>query len=394
MIINTLLDQDAYKFSMCQAIFHQHNGKQAEWAFKCRNPDVKFTPEMLEQIEREVDHYCQLRFTEQELADLQAKLPWLKKDYIDFLRFWHPRREEIFIGTDAPCGLTIRFKGSALNVSPYETPIMAIVTETYYRMSGQYDKMFSQFKEKVENDIANFKSGKYPTITFSEFGFRRRLSFEAQEYFIKRYLEEKVPGFVGTSDVFFAIKYGTKAVGTMAHEYCMLCGQGYPERNQSYSNMYMMDSWVKEYGILNGIALTDTIGTDAFLKDFDLTKATLFSGVRHDSSDPYEWGNKMLDHYKKLGIDPKTKTLLFSDSLNYEKAFDLNDYFKSDAKVAFGIGTYLVGPVEGALNIVIKPIAFDGHPVCKLSDCVGKNMCEDPAYIDYLKRCVEWRLAH
>ena len=391
-IINTLLDQDAYKYSMGQAIFHQHNGKMATWAFKCRNKDVKFSSDEVEEILAQVDHYCTLRYTEDELTWLQEKFPWLRKDYIDFLRFWHPRREDIEITTDAECGLNVRFHGSALNVSPYETPIMAIITETHYKMSGRYAEMLDQFKANVEANIQGFKSGKYDVGCFSEFGFRRRLSFEAQDYFVRRMTEERIPSFIGTSDVYLAVKYGVKAVGTMAHEFAMLCGQGYPERNPAFSNQYMMESWVKEYGILNGIALTDTIGTSAFLRDFRLTFATLFSGVRHDSADPYEWGETMIEHYKKYGIDPKTKTLLFSDSLDLERATKLYKHFKDRAKVAFGIGTALVGPVQGALNIVIKPIEFDGLPVAKLSDTIGKNMCEDPAYIEYLRKTIQWRL--
>lgn len=393
-IIKSLLDQDAYKFSMGQAIFHQHNGKQIDWSFKCRNKDVHFSSEEIEEIKRQIELYTQLHFTEEELAFLSRKFIWLKKDYIDFLRFWHPRSEEISVGTDSPCGLTVEISGSAVNVSPYETPIMSIITETHYRMSGKYDDMMAEFKENVEDEITKMKKGAYDVGVFSEFGFRRRLSFEAQDYFLKRITEEKIPGFIGTSNVYFAKKYDVVAAGTMAHEYCMLCGQGYQERNPAYSNKYMMDSWIKEYGVLNGIALTDTIGTPVFLKDFQLTYATLFSGVRHDSADPYEWGDKMIEHYKKLGIDPLTKTLLFSDSLDLERATAINKYFKGKAKVAFGIGTALVGPVHNALNIVIKPTAIDNNPVAKLSDAPGKNMCKDPEYIDYLKRTVDWRLNH
>lgn len=393
-IIKSLLENDAYKFSMGQAIFHQHNGKQVSWSFKCRNKDVHFSEGEVKEIKRQIGLYSLLRFTEEELDFLSKKFIWLKKDYIDFLRFWHPRLEEIVIGTDSPCGLTIEINGSAVNVSPYETPIMAIITETHYRMSGKYNEMLDEFKQNVEEEISKIKNGTYDVGIFSEFGFRRRLSFEAQDYFLRRMTEEKIKGFIGTSDVYFAKKYNVIAAGTMAHEYCMLCGQGYPERNPAYSNKYMMDSWIKEYGILNGIALTDTIGTPAFLKDFQLTYAILFSGVRHDSADPYEWGDNMIKHYKSLGIDPKTKTLLFSDSLDLARATEINKYFKDKAKVAFGIGTALVGPVHGALNIVIKPTAVDENPVAKLSDTSGKNMCKDPEYIDYLKRAVEWRLSH
>jgi nicotinate phosphoribosyltransferase len=182
-------------------------------------------------------------------------------------------------------------------------------------------------------------------------------------------------------------------MGTMAHEFIMLA-QGYHEWNPAYSNKYMLDSWVKEYGILNGIALTDTISTDVFLKDFQLTFATLFNGVRHDSGDPYVWGDKMINHYKELGINPLTKTLLFSDSLTLDKANELYKYFKDKCKVAFGIGGAWASPKGKELNIVIKPTEIDGQPIAKLSDASGKNMCKDPNYIDYLTKTINWRLTH
>ena len=156
-----------------------------------------------------------------------------------------------------------------------------------------------------------------------------------------------------------------------------------------------MDAWVKEYGVLNGIMLTDTIGTEVFLKDFDLTFATLFAGVRHDSGDPYKWGDSIIKHYEKLGIDAKTKTLLFSDSLNFEKANDLYAYFKDKCQVAFGIGTYLSNDCdEEPLNIVMKVTKCNGQDVAKISDTPGKGMCKNKEYVDYLQRSIEWRLAY
>ena len=152
-IITSLLDQDAYKFSMGQAIFHQHNGKQVAWSFKCRNKDVRFGADEVAEIKRQIELYTQLHFTEEELAFLAKKFVWLKKDYIDFLRFWHPRMDEIKVGTDSPCGLSIEISGSAVNVSPYETPIMAIVTETHYKMSGKYGEMLAEFKKNVDDEI-------------------------------------------------------------------------------------------------------------------------------------------------------------------------------------------------------------------------------------------------
>ena len=199
--------------------------------------------------------------------------------------------------------------------------------------------------------------------------------------------------FVGTSNVLCAMKFGLTPVGTMAHEWIMCVGQGNHKHNPAYSNWYALDAWVKEYGVLNGTALTDTITTDCFLKDFQLTYATLFSGVRHDSGDPYEWGDKMIAHYENLGIDAKRETLLFSDSLDFERADKLFRYFNGRAKVAFGIGTYLSNDTSvPALNIVMKVTKCNGCDVAKVSDTPGKGMCKNPEYVDYLERCIRWRM--
>ena len=145
--------------------------------------------------------------------------------------------------------------------------------------------------------------------------------------------------------------------------------------------------------MLNGTALTDAITTDCFLKDFQLTYATLFSGVRHDSGDPYEWGDKMIAHYQSLGIDAASKTLLFSDSLDFDRATSLYRYFSGKAKVAFGIGTYISNDTKvPPLNIVMKTTMCNGMDVAKMSDIMGKGMCKNPAYEHYLKRCIDWRM--
>ena len=181
----------------------------------------------------------------------------------------------------------------------------------------------------------------------------------------------------------------------MAHEWIMCAGQGNHKHNPAYSNWFALDAWVKEYGVLNGTALTDTITTDCFLRDFQLTYATLYSGVRHDSGDPFVWGDKMINHYKSLGIDPHTKTLLFSDSLDFERATKIYKYFKDKAHVAFGIGTFIANDTDDEpLNIVMKVTKCNGQDVAKISDTAGKGMCKNADYVDYLNRCIKWRLEH
>jgi len=393
-IVTSLLSNDMYKFSMGQAIFHQFSDYKTTWTFKCRNKDVHFTNEMVEEIKEQIAEYCKIRFAEDELEYLKS-IKWIKESYVDFLRLWHPRFEDFTITTDGNCGLSIETEGTWLNTSMYEIPVLAIVNEVYFRMAHDYNRLIDSFKEKLEEKIGWIESGKMYLPAFSEFGLRRRLSSEAQELAVKRLSEAKycASTFVGTSNVYLAKKYGITPVGTMAHEWIMCVGQGNHKHNPAYSNWYSLEAWVKEYGILNGTALTDTITTDCFLKDFQLTYATLFSGVRHDSGDPKEWGDKMIEHYKSLGINPMSKTLLFSDSLDFKKADELFRYFNGRAKVAFGIGTYLSNDTcVSPLNIVMKVTKCNGQDVAKISDTPGKGMCKNPEYVDYLQRCINWRM--
>lgn len=398
-IVTSLLSIDLYKFSMGQAIYHQFSDYKTTWTFKCRNKDVCFTEEMVNEIKEQIKAYCGLRFTEDELEYIDH-IKWIKGSYVDFLRLWQPRYEDFEIGTDAECGLSIETKGTWLNTSMYEIPVLAIVNEVYFRMAYDYDELMSSFKEKLNYKYNMLKKGHWYAGTFSEFGLRRRLSAEAQELVVDKFSHLNdtahcASRFIGTSNVYLAKKYGVTPVGTMAHEWIMCVGQGNHKHNPAYSNWYALNAWVKEYGVLNGIALTDTITTDCFLKDFQLTFATLFSGVRHDSGDPIEWGEKMLDAYEKLGIDAKTKTLLFSDSLNFEKADKIFRHFSGKTNVAFGIGTYLSNDTcVDPLNIVMKVTAINGQDAVKISDTSGKSMCKNPEYVDYVQRCIDWRMEH
>ena len=395
-IITSLLETDLYKFSMGQAIYHQFPDYNTTWTFKCRNENVKFTEEMVEEIREQIRVFCDLRFRDDELKYLKD-ITWLKGSYVSFLRVWQPRFEDFTITNEGDCGLSIETGGTWLNTSMYEIPTLAIVNEVYFRMKYDYGELMQQFERKLKEKTDGLKTGKYNISAFSEFGIRRRLSGEAQEMAIKHLMKESYPGsvFVGTSNVYLAKKLNIKPVGTMAHEWLMCVGQGNHKHNPAYSNWYALDYWVKEYGILNGTALTDAITTDCFLEDFQLTFATLFSGVRHDSGDPFDWGDKIIAHYEDLGIDAKTKTLLFSDSLDFERANEINKYFEGRARVAFGIGTYIANDTdEEPLNIVMKTTLCNGMDVAKISDVDGKGMCRNPDYVKYLKRCISWRMEH
>ena len=397
-IITSLLETDLYKISMGQAIYHQYSDYKTTWTFKCRNTDVVFTPEMVEEIKRQIKLYCSLSFTEDELEYLN-NIKWIKGSYVDFLRLWKPRYEDFHFSTDDPTGLSLEATGTWLNTSMYEIPTLAIVNEVYFRMAYDYKKLFRSFKKRLADKKKKLLNNEYSIGNFSEFGLRRRLSAEAQELAVKELAEVTwnrcSSNCVGTSNIYLAKKYNLIPVGTMAHEWIMCVGQGNHRHNPSYSNYYSLNSWVKEYGVQNGTALTDTITTDCFLRDFDLTFATLFSGVRHDSGDPIEWGEKMIAHYQRLNIDPTTKTLLFSDSLNFEKASAIYEHFKGRCRVAFGIGTYIANDTdERALNIVMKITRCNGQDVAKISDTPGKGMCKNQDYVDYLQRSIDWRLEY
>jgi len=400
-IVKSLLDTDLYKFTMLQVYVHQWSSDHATWDFKARNvgegtKHEKYTAEDREEIRKQIAAYCSLHFEKDELEWLSdpIKRPWIHHNFTEYLEDWVPHLEHFSIEDDPKTGLTIHTAATQCKCSPYEIPVLEIAAEVYYRNHYDYDAMAKAFKEKTLEKIAKIKDGIYKPGIFSEFGARRRVSYELQDWLVKTLKENKVPGFIGTSNVHLARKYDLTAVGTMAHEFIMSVGQGHQYYNPAYSNWFALDSWIKEYGTMNGIALTDTIGTDVFLRDFKKTFATVFSGVRHDSGDPYAWGDKIIAHYKSLGIDPMTKTLMFSDGLNLEKATALNEYFKGKAKVAFGIGTDWSGPqnVE-PLNIVCKVAIVNGLDVAKLSDAPGKNMCRNPAAIEHLKNEIAWRMA-
>lgn len=399
-IIQTLMEIDAYKINM-GALIHKHFPTcMTRWDFKCRNADVKFTPEMIQEIRDQIDHFCTLRFNDEELNYLRAKFTWLPEAFILHLKRWQADRSYIKINEDYvraynDCGLAIEAYGPWLDVTMFEIAVLAIVNEVYFAFKYGIGAKNIEFQKRTIEKFQKLKNGEYDIGVFSEFGMRRRYSREMQDWLINYITTEKIPGFVGTSNVYLAKKYNVTPVGTMAHELLQGIGQSDPQYNPAFSNKRVMEYWTELYGTKNGIMLTDIFSTDVFLLDFNEKFATLFNGLRHDSGDPIEWGEVMIAHYKKLGIDPKTKTLLFSDSLDFEKATKLKKHFEDKTKVAFGIGTFLANDTDvPALNIVMKMTECNGMPVAKLSNNIGKTMCRDQEYVDYLKRTIDWRLRY
>lgn len=389
-IISSLLDTDLYKLTQCQAVFHKFPSMWVKYKFKCRNQGIVWTDEMIHQIREEVDSYCTLMFTDDEL-DWVSKLRYIKRDFVEFLRIYKPQRKhisiwsqngELFIEIEGPWFLTIFF----------EVPVLAIVNEVYFEKTAIRSRtacgLQDLFKGAEDNLTHKIEVAKEEKFLFSDFGTRRRFSGYWQDQVIAS-LAKELPRnvFGGTSNMYLAKKYNLTPIGTMAHEY-ICAGQGLDDVTLVNSQKYMLQAWVDEFRGDLGTALSDTLGFDKFLKDFDLYFAKLYDGIRHDSGDPFEWARKAIAHYEKLRIDPKTKQLTFSDGLTFEKAAALHKEFSPFAKVSFGIGTNLTNdfPEVTPLNIVIKMVEANGRPVAKISDTPGKLMSDDSDFVSYLKK--------
>ncbi len=388
-IVVSLLETDLYKFNMDQVIFHKHTDLCGQYYFKCRNKGVVFTREMADEISSQVDHLCSLRFTKEELDYLRS-IRFIKNDYVEFLRLWHPIRDYVKVGLSDEGELSVVVDGPLFSAMQFEIYLLEIINEVYFRMAYDYDELKRSAEERLDAKIRAMNDGTY-TFKFAEFGCRRRLSREWQDVVVRRFVTE-TKNCVGTSNVYLAMKYHVTPIGTYAHEFVQMY-QGIDKIPLAYTNYYAMKDWYAEYDGDNGTALTDTVTTDLFLLDFNRSMVNNYSGVRHDSGDPYEWGEKIIAHYKKFGVDPRTKQLLFSDSLDFDRAQKLYDYFCDRAKVSFGIGTFVSNDTMAeALNIVIKLQYVNGRPVAKLSDTPGKAMCRDEEYLEYLKRSVAFRI--
>ena len=388
-IVVSLLDTDLYKFNMDQVIFHKHTDLCGQYYFKCRNEDVVFTPEMVQEIKEQVDHLCSLSFKKEELDYLRS-IRFIMIVYVEFLRLWHPIRDYVSIELNENGELSVVVDGPLFSAMQFEIYLLEIINEVYFRMKYDYEKLRDSASEKLDAKIKSMNDGTY-TFRFAEFGCRRRLSREWEDEVVRRLVTETT-NCIGTSNVYLAMKYNVTPIGTYAHEFVQMY-QGIDSIPLAYTNYYAMKDWYNEYDGDNGTALTDTVTTDLFLLDFNRSMVNNYTGVRHDSGDPYEWGEKMITHYKHFGVDPATKLLLFSDSLDFDRAQRLYDYFHDKTKVSFGIGTFVSNDTcEKALNIVIKLQYVNGRPVAKLSDTPGKAMCRDESYLEYLKRSVDFRL--
>ena len=389
-ILHSLLETDLYKFTMWQTMLHRHPQAQAEYRFVCRNAPAYPLAELLDDVNEQLDHLCSLSFTEDELAYIGA-LRYMKADFVDFLRIFRFQRRFIQASVAAD-GRTLQIvaEGPQVHVMGFEIYVLAIVNELYFRRADHAAALVegrTRLRAKVAalREFGAREPAREHPFEFFDFGVRRRFSGAWQEEVV-RTLKDEVPEFFkGTSNVFLARKFGLVAIGTMAHEY-LQSYQAFDVRLRDFQKM-ALENWVQEYRGDLGVALTDVVGMDAFLRDFDLYFAKLFDGLRHDSGDPVEWGEKALAHYARLRIDAHTKRLTFSDGLDLERAFDIWRHFADRTQLGFGIGTTLTNDVGLVpLNIVMKLTQCNGQPVAKLSDSPGKTMCKDETFLAYLRQ--------
>ena len=393
MIIDSLLDTDLYKFTMMQVVLHQFPGAQAEYKFRCRNPGVNLA-QFADEIRAEVAHLCQLRFQPDELAYLRS-LRFIKSDFVDFLGLFRLNEKYIRIEPLASGEIEIVIVGPWLHTILFEIPVLAIVNEVYFRNQRAKPNV-SLARQRLDTKMQQLRADGLQDLKIADYGTRRRFSKDWHEEVLRSLVAGLGTGhtgqLAGTSNVLYAMKLGLIPLGTMAHEYLQACQALGPRLRDS--QVYAFESWAREYRGDLGIALSDVYGMSAFLRDFDMYFCKLFDGARHDSGDPFAWGERLIAHYKANRVDPLTKTFIFSDGLTIPRTIELYQQFRGRCLLAFGIGTNLTNDMDDAprhepLQIVIKLVRCNGQPVAKLSDTPAKNMCDDEKYLAYLRQVFE-----
>ena len=385
-IIQSLLDTDLYKFTMMQAVLHQFPGAQVQYKFKCRTPGVKLTP-YLDEIRNEIVHLCSLRFSDDELAYMRA-MRFIKSDFIDFLGLFKLNEKHVTL-TPLPNGeIDIRVRGPWLHTIMFEIPILSIISEVFYR-NTQPQPDYEEGRRRLAAKVDLIEGPGLAGIRIADYGTRRRFSRDWQRELLST-LKQRLgtapdSRFSGTSNVLFAKELGLRPIGTMAHEYLQACQALGPRLRDT--QVFAFEKWAQEYRGDLGIALSDVYGMNAFLRDFDMYFCKLFDGARHDSGDPFQWGERMIGHYAVNRCDPRSKVLVFSDGLNIPRCIELFKRFDGRIQVAFGVGTNLTNDLgPEALQIVLKMIQCNGQPVAKISDTPGKTMVEDEGYLNYLRQ--------
>jgi nicotinate phosphoribosyltransferase len=371
-IIKSMIDDDFYKFSMQAAILELFPDAVAHYRFINRGKQ-RFNKSFLGELQYRVCNcFPELAVTDEELKWYRKACPFLKTWYFDYLKNYRYNPDQVKISLGEDNNLVIDIEGKWCETVLWEVKLMATISELYFKIidtNWNRDGEAERAKDKM-NQLQDWSC-----IT-TDFGTRRRRDFKAQEIVVN--IMRGFDKFVGTSNVYLSFLNGMIPKGTQAHEWYQGMQALFGIR---HSNYFGMENWVKVYNGDLGIALTDTLGTDQFLKDFDLRFAKLFDGVRCDSGNEMEFVDKMVAHYKKLKIDPMTKTIIFSNALDCRKAVDIARYCRNVIRCAFGIGTFFSNDFTNspALNMVIKLWSVNGIPVVKLSDDKGKVMGDPDA---------------
>ena len=392
-IIQSALDLDVYKINMMFAARKYYPNTQVRYELIVRSKED--LSDLKTEVTREINQLANYQFGDQEISYLKNQATYLDEDFFRYLgefRFKPIQQTTVSVVNGQ---LRVSISGIWHETILYETLVMSIISEV--RNKARWgcipEQQFTQTLEKKINFLrAELDKRQITNFQFSEMGSRRRFSSKVQ-YELIRYLNQQAPDLMsGTSNYHLAKQFGIKPIGTVAHEWFMAHQQfGNPELSQQVA----LDTWHQAFNGTLGIALTDTIGIDAFLKDFTYERAAAYAGVRHDSGSPFDWGDKILAHYQSLGIDPKSKTLIFTDGLNFEKALEICQYFGDRANISFGIGTFLANDMGDwsndrnsyqPLSMVIKMTECNGSSVAKISDEPEKAMCEDPIFLTDLKQ--------
>jgi len=367
-IINSILDTDTYKLTMQQCVYRQYPSATVHYKFVCRNKDVKLGF-LMSKVQQEIDAIRNVRLQSDE-RDYLSGIPFLRPDYINFLSGYRfDPDNQVYVGQTFDGDLEITIGGTWAETILWEVPLLAIVNELYFRETAPFtDELRRVGENRLTEKIELIRQ--YPRFTLTDFGTRRRYSRKWQEHIV-RGLRDCCTQLVGTSNVKLAMDLGVKAVGTVAHEF--FSAHLALVDNIAEAQKRALYVWLQEYDTDLGHALTDTFTTKAFFQDFNKTLTNAFQGLRHDSGDPIEFGYKAIEHYKKMGVDPKTKSLVFSDGLDIPKAIQIYKEFTGLIGLGFGVGTNLtndLGPTP--LNIVIKLIECNGKGVAKISDNITK----------------------
>jgi len=382
----SLLDNDQYKFTMQQALLKLgFAAVPVEYKFHCRTPNIDFGPH-IHSIKENISKLSKLKLDLSEYNYLKERR-YFQEDYLQLLRSFRFDLNYVDIKL-VDKELILRIKGPWFNTILLEVPILSIISEEFCSNRDTWD--FDLIgKNRLDKKIALIKSYK-GDFRFIDFGTRRRKSFRWHHEVIKNLTADLPSNFIGTSNLHFAKEFNISPIGTMAHEWL----QAHQQLNYRVidSQKMALENWIKVYRGDLGIALSDIINTDVFLRDFsDPLFYKLFDGVREDSEPkPINFGKRIINFYKDMGIDPKTKTIVFSNGLNFNKAIEIFEALHNEINVSFGIGTNLTNDFDiPALNIVIKMVSCNHQPVAKVSNSPGKGMCESPEFVRYLKSVFE-----